>query len=66
MDNEPWIIFTYKVYGLEKSNVYKNRFKPVVDMIKHKYRNKKKIIEPESVEELARVINDIMELNNKG
>lgn len=65
-DNEPWIIFTYKVYGLEKSNVYKNRFKPVVDMIKHKYRNKKKIIEPESVEELARVINDIMELNNKG
>ena len=65
-NNEPWIIFTYKLYGLEESDVYKNRFKPIVDMIKHKYRSKKKIIEPESVEELTRVINDIMELNNKG
>mgnify|MGYP007097419141 CR=1 FL=1 len=62
-DKEPWIIFTYKLYGLEKSNVYKNRFKPIIEMIKQKYRNMNKVVEPGSIKELEEVINYIMKLN---
>lgn len=62
-DKEPWIIFTYRLYGLENSSVYINRFKPIIQIIKQKYRNAEKIVEPSSVIELIEIIRNIIEFH---
>lgn len=62
-NKEPWIIFTYKLYGLENSDVYKNRFKPVIEMIKQIYNDKKKVLEPTSIDDLEIIIVNILKGN---
>lgn len=59
-NKEPWIIFTYKLYGIDKSPVYESRFYPVITRLKSCYKQNYKIEEPESVEDLAKVIRKIL------
>lgn len=62
-DKEPWIIFTYRLFDLENTDIYVNRFKPIIEIIKRKYREPNKIVEPKSVKELKYAITKIMEFN---
>lgn len=62
-NKEPWLIFVYKLYGLENSYIYIHRFKPIIEMIKSKYKDGSKIIEPVSFVELENIIRNILELN---
>lgn len=59
-NKEPWIIFTYKLCGIEGGYIFKTRFNPVIQKIKEEYYAKSKILEPESFKELEEMINTII------
>lgn len=60
-NKEPWIIFTYKIYGIDKTEFYKTRFYPVITRLRSCYTNKYRIVEPASIEELVKDIREILE-----
>lgn len=59
-NKEPWIIFTYKLCGIEEGYIFKTRFNPIIQKIKDKYCDKSKILEPKSFKELEKMIYTIL------
>lgn len=59
-NKEPWIIFTYKLCGIENGYVFRTRFAPIIQRIKSEYFDSKKIFEPKTFQELEEILNTIL------
>ena len=64
-NKEPWLVFTYKIYANNISNItYKQRlekFDALIELLRKVYKHPEKIFVIESVEEIENILNNLLE-----
>ena len=60
-DKEPWIIFAYRLFSGMEERIEREHFNPLISIIKSSYRDKQKVIVPETANELQAALSRIME-----
>lgn len=62
-DKEPWLVFTYKLYSNSQVADQFDSLNSVMKILQEKYRNKDKILIPETIDELDKVISNLVRSN---